>query len=76
MIELTIYKHYKNKLYLVIGIAKHSETLEDVVMYQALYEDPKFGKNALWVRSTSSFLEKVEWNGEILSRFTKCERII
>ena len=58
-IKLDKYKHYKGKLYKVIGIAKHSETLEEMVIYQALYDSEEFGKNALWVRPTSIFLETV-----------------
>ncbi len=43
-LNLGIYRHYKGKEYEVIGIAKHSETLEDVVVYKALYESDKFEK--------------------------------
>lgn len=39
-----IYRHYKGKEYEVIGIAKHSEALEDMVVYKALYESDKFDK--------------------------------
>lgn len=71
MIEYGIYRHYKNKLYLVIGAAKHSETLEYLVVYQAMYDDPEFGKGALWVRPLSNFLDMVELNGELVPRFIK-----
>ena len=60
------YRHYKGKLYRVIGVAKHSETLEDLVVYEALYEN-KTAK--LWVRSLSMFEEKVEINGQRVPRF-------
>ena len=52
------YKHYKGKLYEVIGIARHSETLQELVVYRALY-DSEFGKNAFWVRPKAMFLETV-----------------
>lgn len=50
-----IYRHHKGNLYRVIGSAKHSETLEDVVVYQALY-----GEHGLWVRPLCMFLEPVD----------------
>ena len=68
------YKHYKWRLYEVIWIAKHSETLEDMVVYQALYDDEKFGKNSLWVRSKKMFLETVEVNWKKIKRFEKIEK--
>ena len=45
MVQLGIYRHYKGNLYRVIGIANHSETLEEMVVYQPLY-----GEQKLWVR--------------------------
>lgn len=65
--KLGIYKHSKTgNLYRVHFVAKHSETLEDMVVYEALYENPK-GK--YWVRLISMFLEKVELNGKKVPRF-------
>jgi hypothetical protein len=64
------YKHYKDKLYEVIGTAKHSETLEDLVIYKALYES-EFGKDALWVRPLKMFLETVTIEGKEVPRFEK-----
>lgn len=63
------YRHYKGKLYQVLGIARHSETLEELVVYQALYHDPEFGKNQIWVRPKDMFLETVEVAGEKQPRF-------
>jgi len=51
------YLHYKNKKYKVIGVARHSETLEELVVYEALYEND-LGK--LWVRPKAMFLENIE----------------
>ena len=50
-----IYRHFKGKEYRVIGIASHSETLEPMVVYQALY-----GDGGLWVRPIAMFLEPVD----------------
>lgn len=61
-----IYEHYKGKKYRVIGIAKHSETLEDLVVYERLYEN-KTAK--LWVRPLAMFEEKVEIEGQKVPRF-------
>lgn len=65
-LKLGRYQHYKGHFYKVIGIAKHSETLEELVIYEALYENPD-GK--LWVRPLKMFLEKVEINGKKIPRF-------
>lgn len=58
------YQHYKGKTYKLIGIAKHSETLEEMVVYQAEY-----GDNAIWVRPKDMFFEKVEVDGKLVDRF-------
>lgn len=63
-IKLGKYQHFKGSQYEVIGLAKHSETLEDLVVYRALY-----GDNDLWVRPLSMFMEEVEVAGEKISRF-------
>lgn len=68
-LKLGKYQHFKGKFYEVIGVAIHSETLEDFVVYHALYEDPKYGKDALWIRPKSMFLETVELNGKKVPRF-------
>ena len=75
VIQLGKYRHFKGKEYEVIGVAHHSETLEKVVVYRALYDSKEFGKNAIWVRPIDNFLEKVEVNGLKVRRFMflKCE---
>ncbi len=65
-IPLGTYQHYKGKLYEVIGTAKHSETLEEMVVYKALYQ--KEGEN-LWVRPLKMFTEKVVVEGKEVDRF-------
>jgi len=67
------YKHYKNKDYQVIGTAHHSETLEEMVVYKALYESDQFGKDAIWVRPAKMFLEEIEFEGKKIKRFQKVD---
>ena len=65
--KLGVYQHSKTgNLYRVIGIAKHSETLEELVVYETLYKNPE---SKLWIRPLKMFLEKVEINGKKTSRF-------
>ena len=59
-----IYEHYKGNRYELLGIANHSETLEKMVIYKALY-----GENELWVRPVSMWNETVEINGQTVPRF-------
>lgn len=67
--KLWIYKHYKWNLYEVIWIAKHSETLEDLVVYKALYNSWDFWNNSLWVRPKKMFLEKIIIDSKEIPRF-------
>jgi hypothetical protein len=60
------YRHYKGKEYEVIGIARHSETLEELVVYKALYQTD--GEN-LWVRTLKMFTEEITIDGITLKRF-------
>lgn len=56
-----IYRHYKNhQLYEVIAIGKHSETLEDLVIYKALYESDKFPMGQIWCRPLKMWDELVD----------------
>ena len=59
-----LYRHYKGNLYEVIGVASHSETLEEMVVYRARY-----GEQRLWVRPLSMFQEMVEHEGKSVPRF-------
>ncbi|MEK7117678.1 MAG: DUF1653 domain-containing protein [Patescibacteria group bacterium] len=61
-----IYEHYKGKKYKVIGVAKHSETLEDLVVYECLYDN---NTSKFWVRPLSMFEEEVEIDGKKVPRF-------
>jgi len=61
-----IYKHFKGEKYEVIGVGKHSETLEDYVVYEALYKN-KMAK--LWVRPLDLFTDYKELNGRKVKRF-------
>ncbi len=73
-LELGKYQHYKGKYYEVIGVARHSETLEEFVVYRALYESKEFGKNALWIRPKRMFLENVVVDGKEVPRFRFVEK--
>ncbi|MDE1846259.1 MAG: DUF1653 domain-containing protein [Candidatus Micrarchaeota archaeon] len=64
-----IYAHYKGKRYMILGTAHHSETLEELVVYRALYTSLEFGRNALWVRPAKMFAEKVVVEGKRVPRF-------
>lgn len=59
------YRHFKGKEYEVLGVARHSETEEELVVYRVLYGD--FG---LWVRPVSMWNETVERDGKTFRRFT------
>jgi hypothetical protein len=67
------YQHYKGKFYDVIGVARHSETLEELVVYRALYDSKEYGNNALWARPKSMFLETIEVDGKKIPRFKYAE---
>jgi hypothetical protein len=70
------YQHYKGNFYQVIGVAHHSETLEELVVYRALYLHKKYGRNSLWVRPKKMFLENVVINGKKMPRFRYVEKMI
>lgn len=60
------YRHYKGNEYEVVGLARHSETMEPLVVYRALY-----GEFGLWVRPREMFLESVDVDGKRLPRFAR-----
>ena len=60
------YRHYKGQPYQVLGTARHSETLEPLVVYRALY-----GERGLWVRPAAMFQEEVVIDGVRQPRFTR-----
>lgn len=59
-----VYKHFKGNLYRLIEVARHSETQEEFVVYQALY-----GEHGFWVRPLTMFDETIERNGKVMKRF-------
>ena len=68
MFQKGIYRHYKGNVYELIDIANHSETLEKMVLYRALY-----GEGELWVRPISMWDEIVEVDGRKVKRFELVE---
>jgi hypothetical protein len=62
------YRHFKGDEYTVIGVARHSETREEFVVYRQEY-----GDHRLWIRPQEMFLETVEVNGQAVPRFSYVE---
>lgn len=69
-IPLGRYRHYKGGEYEVLGVARHSETLEPLVVYRPLYN-----QTGLWVRPYAMFFEQVESNGQPQPRFALLEEL-
>lgn len=65
-IETGRYRHYKGMDYEVLGVVRHSKTLEPLVLYRALY-----GQQGLWVRPHAMFVESVEVDGARRPRFAR-----
>ncbi|WDS37883.1 DUF1653 domain-containing protein [Pseudoxanthomonas sp.] len=63
-----LYRHYKGGEYDVIGAARHSETLEPLVLYRALY-----GEGGLWVRPHAMFFSQIEVDGRHMARFQRID---
>lgn len=66
--EPGVYRHFKGNYYQLLGVARHSETLEELVVYRALY-----GERGLWVRPLSMWNETVERDGKKIPRFVRVE---
>ena len=64
-IKKGLYRHFKGNIYRILHIAKHSETLEEMVVYQAMY-----GEGGIWVRPLSMFEEEIERDGKTIRRFS------
>ncbi len=71
MTDLTLgrYRHYKGNFYEVLRIAFHHETLEELVVYKALYNHPQVGHEAWFVRPKKEFMESVTVDGVTVPRF-------
>ncbi len=67
-ITLGRYRHYKGNEYTVLGIARHSETCEEMVVYQ-----PEYGEGGMWVRPLEMFFETVNVDGKTVPRFQLLE---
>ena len=65
MFEKGTYRHFKGNKYELLALAKHSETLEEMVVYRALY-----GERGVWVRPAKMWDEEVEFEGKKIKRFT------
>jgi hypothetical protein len=74
IVKVGRYRHYKGKEYTVIGVARHSETEEELVVYRKEYDD-----HGLWVRPLAMFTEDVQVGGQLVPRFqylgSECERL-
>lgn len=63
------YQHYKGKFYEVFGQARHSETLEEMVVYRSLFYCETYGDQHVWVRPKKMFCEMIEHEGKWRPRF-------
>lgn len=68
-IKMGKYKHFKGNEYCVLHVAKDSETLEDMVVYRAMY-----GEGGIWVRPLSMWNEEVDFQGKRVKRFTYIDK--
>jgi len=66
--EGAIYEHYKGKRYKILAVSRHSESLDECVVYQAQY-----GNRDVWVRPVAMFSETIEIEGRVVPRFKRVE---
>ena len=64
----SVYRHYKGNYYRVLAISKHSETMENLIVYQGLYDN-----NPIWCRPMDMWNEEVYYNGKKVKRFELIE---
>ena len=70
-VEPGLYRHFKGGTVYVFDVVNHSETLEPLVIYVALYECKTGGVGSMWARPMSMFLENVEHEGKTVPRFER-----
>ncbi|PIT98663.1 MAG: hypothetical protein COT74_13245 [Bdellovibrionales bacterium CG10_big_fil_rev_8_21_14_0_10_45_34] len=63
---MKLYHHYKNKPYTYVGLARHSETLEEMVIYETRYDNDR---GRVWVRPKQMFFESLQVGGQLVPRF-------
>ena len=68
------HRHYKGNFYEVLGVVIHSEHLEELVLYRALYGSEEFAAGTLWVRPLAMFAEKVWVEGREVDRFERVDQ--
>ena len=68
MVSPGMYRHHKGQHYEVVGVARHSETEEEFVVYRALY-----GERGLWIRPVAMFTERVDKGGVSVPRFSRID---
>lgn len=67
------YRHYKGKEYTVCALARHSETHEELVIYQAEYTTEDFGDKPIWARPRAMFEEDIVYDGQKIPRFKRID---
>jgi len=70
MLKLGKYQHFKGNYYQVLHLAKHSETQENLVIYQPLYTDERGNDLGIWARPLAMFDETIEREGKVVKRFS------
>jgi hypothetical protein len=67
------YRHFKGNEYIVLNIARNSDTMEETVIYQGQYDSPEFGSKPVWMRPVDKFLDEKEVDGKMVKRFVLVE---